>query len=210
MTTISTEVTETLADLVNRLGDIPLDRIRMHPSPGNATEEDLIRASRPLCELVDGVLINKAMGYYESRLALVLGGIFEEFLQEHDLGFVVGPDALTRLQPDQVREPDMSFVRWERLPQRKVPRDPIASLPPDLAVEILSTGNTKREIDRIIREYFDAGVRVVWIVDPPSQTVKVYSSVEESILLTENDTLECAELLPGFSLAIREWFDRAG
>lgn len=210
MTTLSTEVTETLADLVNRLGDIPLDRIRMHPSPGNATEEDLIQAARPLCELVDGVLVNKAMGYYESRLALVLGGIFDAFLQEHDFGFVVGPDALTRLQPNQVREPDMSFVRWERLPDRKVPRDPIASLPPDLAVEILSSGNTKREIDRKIREYFDAGVRVVWILDPPSQTLKVYTSIEESILLTVNDTLECAELLPGFSLAIREWFDRAG
>jgi hypothetical protein len=60
---------ETFADLHNRLGEVPLDRIRMKPAPGTATEEDLRRARKPTCELVDGVLVEKPMGTRESLLA---------------------------------------------------------------------------------------------------------------------------------------------
>lgn len=66
---------ETLADLVQRLGDVPLDRIRAYPAPGTATEADLVddsRDNKKLCELADGVLVLKPMGYDESLLAGVL------------------------------------------------------------------------------------------------------------------------------------------
>src|SRR5207248_1808023 len=92
---------ETLADLHRLLGSIPLERIRCQPPPGTATEDDVLlrpNGEKRLFELVDGVLVEKAMGYYESRLATVLGYLLERFLEGRDLGVVSGADATMRLR----------------------------------------------------------------------------------------------------------------
>src|SRR5207248_794834 len=102
-------VPETLADLHRRLGGIPLERIRCQPPPGTATEDDVLlrpNGEKRLFELIDGVLVEKAMGYYESRLATVLGYLLERFLEGRDLGVVSGADATMRLRPRLVRLPD--------------------------------------------------------------------------------------------------------
>src|SRR2546422_9004603 len=91
--TITRPVIETLRDLVDRLGDIPPERIRMQPAPGTATEADVLfhlEGEKRLFELVDGVLVEKAMGLYESILAGVLIGFLQVFLKEHNLGVVAG------------------------------------------------------------------------------------------------------------------------
>src|SRR5437870_6122125 len=123
----------TIGDLLEELGDIPPWRVRLRPAPGTATERDVIaveaRENR-LCELVDGVLVEKAPGFYESRVAALVFHFLEEYLEEHDLGIVVGADGMMRLAPRLVRIPDGSFVSWKRLPGRRVPRDPIARLSP--------------------------------------------------------------------------------
>ena len=90
--TIAPPEIETLADLLHRLGDIPLERIRFRPYPGTATEEDVVAAEARtgrLCELVDGVLVEKGMGYYESRLAAILLHFLEGFLDHNDLGITL-------------------------------------------------------------------------------------------------------------------------
>jgi len=123
---------DTLEDLLKRLGDVPPGRVRLHPPPGTATEEDVIEAEARtgrLCELVDGTLVEKAMGYYESRLAVVLGAFLEVFLEGHDLGIVLGADALVRMQPRQVLLPDLSFFSWDQFPDRVLPRQAILVLP---------------------------------------------------------------------------------
>src|SRR5271156_6123619 len=65
----------TIADLLKRLGNIPARRVRLYPTPGTATEKDLIkvldRENRP-CELVDGTLVEKPMGYEESEIAATI------------------------------------------------------------------------------------------------------------------------------------------
>jgi Uma2 family endonuclease len=208
----STLPAENLAELLEQLGSIPPERILLRPPPGTATEQDLLVCSqgvKRLCELVDGVLVEKPMGYYEARLAAVLIGILEAFLKGNGIGIVVGADATTRLEPGLVRLPDVSFVSRSRLPQGKVPREPIPDLPPDLAVEIISKGNTPQEMDRKLHEYFEAGVRLVWYVDPDSRTVRVYHSPAEVASLNEDQTLDGGQVLPGFSLGIRDWFEQA-
>src|SRR5262245_58492002 len=128
----------TVADLLESLGDIPPERVRMHPWPGTATEADVIAIharEKRLCELVDGTLVEKPMGYDESRLALELGYALIEFLRQHDLGTAAGADGMMRLLTGLVRIPDVSFVRWEHLPEEYGPIPPLA---PDLAVEVLS------------------------------------------------------------------------
>jgi Uma2 family endonuclease len=198
----------TVADLVQQLGGIPLERIRLHPLPGTATEEDVIRADG--CELVDGVLVEKAMGYYESRLALVLGYFIEAYLESHDLGFALEGEAMTRVAPRQVRRPDLSCFFWERFPNRLLPLGQILKMTPDFAVEVISPGNTVAELDRKRREYFQGGARLVWQVSPERRTVRVYTSVTDFTELGDNDTLDGGDVLPGFSLSIRRWFERAG
>ena len=202
----------TVADLLARLGDVPPDRVRLRPAPGTATERDILEIEAHedrLCELVDGVLVEKAMGFFESRLAFILGQILGNFLDEHDLGIAVGEAGMMRLAPGLIRIPDVAFISWDRLPGRKVPRQPIPELAPDLAVEVLSESNTAKEMARKLREYFRAGVRLVWYVDPVDRTVRVYTSVRRSTLLGEADTLDGGDVLPGFALPVRDWFARA-
>ena len=173
--TIAAADIKTLADLRRRLGGIPLERIWFHPAPGTATEKDVIEAEQRenrLCELVDGTLVEKAMGFEESRLAIELSHLVMSYLDQNDLGICVGVDGMMRMAPGLVRIPDLSFISWDRLPGRESPREPIPDLAPDLAVEVLSEGNTKPEMARKVREYFDAGVLLVWLIDPRKRTAQ--------------------------------------
>jgi len=211
--TVAEPALETLADLVRGLGGIPLERIRLHPLPGSATEVDLLasagRHSRH-CELVDRVLVEKPMGYYESRLAAVLIAYLETFLGTHDLGIVTGEGGTVRLAPGLVRIPDVAYFSWRHFPNRLLPAAQMPDLTPDLAVEILSPSNTVAEMARKRREYFAGGCQRVWEVDPNACTVAVYTTPDQSTLLTEDDHLDAGTVLPGFTLSIRQWFDRAG
>lgn len=203
----------TLADLLVRLGHVPPDRIRLHPAPGTAKETDLLvrpGGEKRLCELVDGVLVDKPMGYYESLLAALLIRFLGRFLDEHDLGVVLGADGTLRLAPGLVRLPDVSFISWDRFPGRRLPAEPIPDLAPDLAVEVLSKSNTDAEMARKLQEYFSAGCRLVWYVLPDVRAVRVYTDPTEVRILHEDDILDGGAVLPGFRLTVREWFDRAG
>ena len=201
----------TLADALKQLGDIPPRRVRLNPFPGTATERDLLavldHTNRP-CELVDRTLVEKPMGYEQGYLALWLGGLISLYAEEHDLGIAAGADATVRLMPGLVRIPDVSFVGWSRLPNRKCPKKPIPDLVPHLAVEILSAGNTPSEMERKLKEYFLAGVEVVWMVNPDERIVDVYRAPDEYSRLTEEDSLDGGDLLPGFRLPLQRLFAR--
>jgi Uma2 family endonuclease len=207
-TTVPAHV-ETLADLLDRLGNVPLERIRLHPAPGTASEDDVIvGVEKRLCELVDGVLVDKPLGNHESALAMLLGSFLCRFLEAHDLGIVLGADGMLRLAPGLVRLPDVAFISWDRFPGRRLPMTPIADLAPDLAVEILSPSNTEREMTRKLHEYFAAGCRLAWYVPFGERVVRVYTDPITVRILGEDDTLDGDDVLPGFRLALRDWFDR--
>jgi len=202
---------KTLAELRQRLGGIPLERIWFHPAPGTATEKDVIEAEargNRLCELVDGTLVEKAIGFEESRLAIELSYRVKSYLDQHDLGICVGADGMMRIAPGLVRIPDLSSIAWDRLPGRESPREPIPDLAPDLAVEVLSEGNTKPEMARKVREYFDAGVILVWLIDPRKRTARVFSTVEKSALVRANQALDGGAVLPGFVVPLSDLLDR--
>jgi Uma2 family endonuclease len=201
--------TATLADLVEQLGNIALSRIRTNPPLGTADVEDVIRvedSGEQCCELVDGVLVEKAMGYLESMLAGVILTALNNFVRPQNLGIVLGADGTLNILPRQVRVPDVSFIGWERFPDGRPPQVAIPSIAPDLAAEVISPGNTTGEMQRKLRDYFDAGVRLVWYVDPKSRTVTVYTSVDQSSVLTVEDTLDGGDVLPGFELPLVDLF----
>ncbi len=203
----------TFDELMDRIGDIPLSRIRLQPPPGTATEEDVIRAEgrfNRLCELVDGTLVEKPLGFYESRLAVTLIFFLELYSRDNDLGIVLGEAGLMRVEPKQVRIPDVAFYSWEQFPGRILPPGSILDRVPDLAIEILSASNTKKEMARKRKEYFLGGCTLVWEVDPLKRTVRVYTSPDESTLVREKGTLEGGTVLPGFTLPVADWFKQAG
>ncbi|MFN0056751.1 MAG: Uma2 family endonuclease [Planctomycetales bacterium] len=202
----------TVGDLLERLGGISPERIRLHPAPGTATERDLEFPSdgqKLLVELIDGTLVEKTMGYFESRLAFVIGYFLESFLNDHDLGIFLGADATLRYQPGLVRLPDGSFFSWNRFPNRELPSGAFIDFAPDLAIEVLSRGNTRREMARKREECFAAGTKLIWEVDPRARTVAVYSAPEACLVVDENGVLDGGEVLPGFSLPVRQWFEQA-
>jgi Uma2 family endonuclease len=206
---------ETLADLLEYLGGIAPHRVRFHPPPGTATEEDVLaihaREGR-LYELIDGVLVEKAVGLRESYLAIALASILWGFVRAQNLGIVTGEAGTMRLVFGLVRIPDVAFISWQRLSGR-IPTEPIPTLAPDLAVEILSPSNTPGEMARKRQEYFAAGVQVVWQVDPNARTVEVYTTADQSTVFRETQTLTGGTALPGFVLPLHELFaalDRQG
>jgi Uma2 family endonuclease len=207
---------KTLADLVKRLGGVPLDRIRFRPAPGTATVQDVTdiqhREGR-LCELVEGVLLEKAAGFVEAQLALFLGGLLNAFVIPRNLGIVTGPDGTVELAADLVRIPDVAFTSWDRMPGRRCPDAPVPRLAPNLAVEVLSRSNTPGEMAVKRQEYFTAGVEVVWEIDPRARTVVIYMSATDSTTLTAADALDGGTVLPGFTLPLQQLFaelDRQG
>ncbi len=202
----------TVADVLELFGPIPAHRVRHHPAPGVATEQDAINIALHedrLCELVDGVLVEKTMGNYESYLAALLIQFLGAYVREHDLGYVLATDGMVRLAPGLVRVPDVSFISWDRLPDRRVPRDPIANLAPDLAIEVLSKGNTKQEMTRKLEDYFAAGVRLVWYIDAKSATAQCFTSPTDFALVKGEEALQGGVVLPGFSLPLKQLFEQA-
>lgn len=195
------------------LGEVPRDeipphRILLHPTPGTATAADVeairLREDR-LCELVDATLVEKTMGSSESNLATRLIYLMMTFTEPRRLGEFLGADGMIRFAPNQVRLPDAAFYRRERLPGGAIPRQAILDINPDLVVEILSEGNTRAEMDRKLREYLAAGLRLVWYADPRRREVAVSGAVDHVRVLGESAALDGGAVLPGFALRVVDW-----
>ena len=203
----------TMAELADHLGGISADRVRLWPAPGTATPDDAVevkRTERKLCEVIDGVLVEKIMGWFESRLAIVLAYFIEQFLEQNDLGILTGADGPLFVEQGQMRLPDLAFFAWEKFPDRILPRNPILDHVPDLSVEVLSMGNTPREMERKRRENFAGGARLVWEIDPEERWIRVYTQVEQFTSLRDGDVLTGGNVLPGLRLSLTTLFDRAG
>jgi Uma2 family endonuclease len=202
----------TVADLLTQLGDIPPNRIRLVPTPGTATEEDLLDLLANhdhICELVDGVLVEKTMGFFESRLAVAIIVALEIYVSKHKLGIVLGEAGTLRILPEQIRIPDICFISWKKFPGGKLPTVQVPPVAPDLAVEVLSPSNSKGEMQRKLRDYFTAGVELVWYIEPATRTAKVYTSPEQYDTLDETQTLLGGNVVPGFELPLRTIFAEA-
>lgn len=203
----------TVGELLRRLGDIPPDRVRFSPIPGTATIDDLLRSENRGCELIEGTLVEKPMGWEESFLGAWVLTALNNFVLPRNLGVVTGEAGLMELTDGTVRGPDVAFTSWDRMAGRQRPEEAIPELVPDLVVEVLSRGNTLGEMSRKRKEYFKAGVRLVWEIDPRVRTVRAYTSETAFTDLTAADTLDATPVLPGFTLPLADLFaqlDRRG
>jgi len=112
----------------------------------------------------------------------------------HEAGFQLGPRF--------VRQPDVAvgFGRWD------APEDGWYQGAPDIAIEVLSPGNTAEDIEMKISQYLAAGAKLVWIVSPKAKHVRIYRADGTHTLLRETDSLTGESVLPGFSLPVSELF----
>ena len=196
------------AEWLRSLGDVPLERVIFDPWPGTATEADLLRhveRDKRLCELIDGTLVEKPVGYWESQIAMNLAFELGPFVKRNDLGGVSGEASTLRMvSSDRIRLPDVCFISKARLPTAWVAVPVIA---PDLAVEVLSESNTKAEMAQKLKEYFDSGARLVWYVEPKNRTVAVYHAAgEPTRVLDETDALDGEQVVPGFAMPVADLF----
>lgn len=196
-------------DVLISVGQVPPSRIVDHPPPGTATEADVLRLhaeDKRLCELINGVLVEKAVGAYESLLAIHIAFLLQKFVESHDLGVVLGADGMLRLSPGRVRIPDVCFIAWQQLPGRMFPREPIPSLHPDLAVEVLSESNTKAEMHSKLHDYFNSGTRLVWYLDSSTQVMEVFTSPVQRSEVGIEGVLDGGTVLPGLQLPLATIF----
>ncbi len=203
--------TWTVADLYRRFGPIPFERIRQNPPPGCGTVADVVRLNDHedrLYELVDGILVEKTVGYEESFIAGEILAILKNFVERRKLGLVAGEGGMMKLDIDLVRIPDVSFVSWDRVPGRKFPNEQVPPLVPDLAVEVISPSNTPKEMNEKLHEYFEKGVRLVWFVRPKARVVDVYTAADRFTRLTASMQLDGGDVLPGFSIQVGKLFQK--
>jgi Uma2 family endonuclease len=204
---------EMMGELLASLG-VSASRVRLTPAPGTATVRDVARLldlHKRKFELIDGTLVEKVMGAKEAFVATRLSALMWNWNEAAgNLGMILGADGPFHLMKKLVRIPDVSFTNWDRLPGRTVPTAPVPDVNPDLAVEVLSEGNSRVEMERKLKEYFLSEIEVVWFVDPEVRTVRVYTSPDDVTELHVGDTLTGGDVLPGFSVPVARLFADLG
>lgn len=139
-------------------------------------------------------------GFCGSNIGIILGN----HVKKYKLGRVYNSDTGFRLTSTTVRAPDAAFVRKERL--AVIRQGVFANGAPDLAVEVFSPSDSVRQLMRKVKQYFAAGCHTVWIVYPEWREVNVLEASGADRLLREGDTIDAPGLLPGFSVAVAEFF----
>jgi Uma2 family endonuclease len=174
------------------------------------TAEDLMANPVPnMCtELVAGhLIVREPPGYRHGYVASQFLIVIANHVRAHHLGHVLAAETGFTLfrNPDTVRAPDVAFVRSERVPF-PLPRGYV-EFAPDLAVEVLSASDRAGKVLAKVGDWIDAGTRLVWVVDPERRVARVYRSDGSETLLTENDTLDGEDVLPGFTVSIGAMID---
>ncbi len=149
-------------------------------------------------ELVRGRVVREpGPGWPHGRLASRLHVRLATFVEERGLGYIVLETGyIVERGPDTVRGPDVSFVSRARLGDKHPEVYP--ELGPDLAVEVLSPSNRPREMAEKLAQYFSAGTRLAWVIDPKRRTAKVYRPGRDVRVLHEQDELDGEDVVPGF------------
>jgi Uma2 family endonuclease len=160
-------------------------------------------------ELVNGELVfSPKNDFFHGDICSRLSAALVMFNSVHKLGAVLDSSTGFWMKNRNCRAPDISFVSRGRLAALGFRRSTRAFFPgaPDLAVEVLSPNNTRAELDERLRDFFESGSRLAWIIDPERQRAEVCHSLTERKLVGSGGFLEGADLLPGFRYPIADLF----
>jgi Uma2 family endonuclease len=181
----------------------------LRPAPTlQLTPEDVERASYrdgKRYELLDGELKEKIVGaealFVASRISERLNA--SQYPQHGFAACEVMVYCFERT--NRGRKPDVVFARFDHLPDRRIPKGDL-HFAPELVVEVLSPGNSGIEVEEKLNEYLEAGVLLVWIVNPDRRTIRIYRHDDYTRLYHEKDVIENESILPGLHLIVGEVF----
>ncbi|MGI8496253.1 MAG: Uma2 family endonuclease [Gemmatimonadaceae bacterium] len=183
----------------------------MQPTSTLMTIDQLLAsplANEPV-ELVAGVIrpltpTSGAHGLVCYRILLAIG----PFVEARKLGALFTEETafVLKRNPDTLRCPDVAFVARDRLPSRGVGTGWM-QLAPDLAIEVLSPSDSASEMSAKVQEYLDAGVRLIWVADPATRTVRVFGRDGRTHLSQESDVLDGGDVVPGFTCTVASLFE---
>src|SRR5712692_1059142 len=162
-------------------------------------------------ELVNGEVVEMSpVGGVHGRVTGRVYRRLAEHVERHGSGEVlVGDVGFVLALPhdrERVRAPDVAFVTTSRLPGGRLPTGFLRGAP-DLAVEVLSPSDTHGDVHQKVRDYLDAGARLVWVVAPEAKTATIYRADGSARLLREADHLDGEDILPGLSIPLAEVFE---
>lgn len=174
------------------------------------TAEELLKMPKDgfRYELVKGELKKMSpAGFEHGAVGMALAMLLAQYVRANNLGVVCLAETGFKIatDPDTVLAPDVSFVRGERIPESGLPK---AFWPgaPDLAVEVVSPGDTAKEVAGKVEDWLAAGASAVWVVNPKRQTVTVHRSTAEATTLGETEELDGQDVVPGFRCRVAEIF----
>jgi Uma2 family endonuclease len=182
----------------------------MRAKKATLTAEELLRLSTTgrRYELVKGELFEMPpAGGRHGSIAMRIGIVLGSYVRANGLGEVFAAETgfILRRDPDTVRAPDAAFVARERLPTGELPPGYLEMVP-DLAVEVVSPGDSAREVREKVDDWMQAGVRLLWAIDPATRSVTVYRSTDDFSVLSEDDNLDGGQVIAGFSANIKDLF----
>jgi Uma2 family endonuclease len=162
-------------------------------------------------ELIDGELRERNMSLLSSRVAVSLARRLDVHCEQNNLGWVVDAECGYKCfpwKPGRVRRADVSFIGTDHLPSVEQRSQGYVTIPPDLAVEIVSPNDRVSELDEKIDEYLRAGVRLIWIINPETQKVQVWRRDGSVIPLRAEDELSGEDVVPDFRCKVGDLFPK--
>jgi Uma2 family endonuclease len=159
-------------------------------------------------ELIKGELITMSpAGSEHGALAAIMAALLVQYVRANKLGIVFGAETGFKVaeNPDTVLAPDVAFMSRDHIPESGIPKKYWPGAP-DLAVEILSPGDTAPEVEVKVGRWLAAGARLVWTVNPKRKSVTVHRASKDSYTLSEADELDGEEVVPGFRCRVSEIF----
>lgn len=176
--------------------------------PVIAEEPSPILPGDSLYEVIDGRVTElPPMGTYPVEVATRLSAALDLFARGHGIGRILN-EALYRIDARNQKRPDVSFITYEKWPKaRRTPKAQPWQMVPDLAIEVVSETDRAGDVLGKVRDYFRAGVRVVWLVYPDLEVIHLFDSFQQIRVLTVGDDLDGGALIPGFRLPLAELFE---
>ncbi len=174
---------------------ISAEKFAEMPNPIDGSRQELVRG-----EIEDMPPVKGRHGIVQ----LEIGSILRAYVKPRQLGWLaVESGTILERNPDTVRGPDVAFYSMARQPEMP---EGYFEIPPDLAVEVLSPDDRRKNVREKIAQYVASGVKLVWLVDPEAQTVMVYSGTTRGIEYGDTDSLDGGDVIPGFTCTVAELF----
>jgi Uma2 family endonuclease len=159
-------------------------------------------------ELVDGNLVELNVSALSSQGAAKLLRMIGNYCEANTPAWIFGADCGYRCfpgHPGKVRKPDVSLIHSNRLPAEQL-AEGFLTLPPDLAIEVVSPDDLAYEVEEKVREYQEAGVRLVWVVYPPTRTVHISRTDGSHTVARSSDELDGEDVVSGFRCRVDDLF----